>query len=111
MFCVYTEVLWHTMIQLPSYKTTPHFQLILSLSDNDQTDIIEAFNSISRYLDDLLNIYNPYFEQKVGKIYPTELQLNKTNSSDTEAPFLDLNLSIANDIVSSKINGMILILK
>ena len=30
----------------------------------------------------------------VGQIYPTELQLNKANSSDTEAPFLDLNLSI-----------------
>ena len=39
----------------------------------------------------------------VGQIYPTELQLNKTNSSDIEAPFLDLNLSITNGIVSSKI--------
>ena len=41
----------------------------------------------------------------VGQIYPTELQLNKANSSDTEAPFLDLNLnlSIRNGIVSSKI--------
>ena len=35
--------------------------------------------------------------------YPTELQLNKANSSDTEAPFVDLNLSITNGIVSSKI--------
>ena len=72
---------------------------MLSLSD-----IIEAFNSTSRYLDDLLNIDNPYFEQMVGQIYPTELQLNKANSSDTEAPFLDLNLSITNGIVSSKIS-------
>ena len=39
----------------------------------------------------------------VGKIYPSELQLNKANSSDTEALFLDLNLSITNGIVSSKI--------
>ena len=39
----------------------------------------------------------------VGQIYPTELQLNKANSLDTEAPFLDLNLSITNGIVSSKI--------
>ena len=39
----------------------------------------------------------------VGQIYSTELQLNKANSSDTEAPFLDLNLSITNGIVSSKI--------
>ena len=74
-----------------------------SLSDNNQADIIEAFNSTSRYLDDLLNIDNPYFEQMVGQIYPTELQLNKANSSDTETPFLDLNLSITNGIVSSKI--------
>ena len=75
---------------------------MLSLSDKNQTDIIEAFNSTSIYLDDLLNIDNPYLEQMVGHIYPTELQLKKANSSDTEAPFLDLNLSITNGIVSSK---------
>ena len=39
---------------------------MLSLSDNNQIDIIEAFNSTSRYLDDLLNIDNLYFEQMVG---------------------------------------------
>ena len=39
----------------------------------------------------------------VGKIYPTGLQLNKANSSDTEAPFVDMHLSITNGIVSSKI--------
>ena len=39
----------------------------------------------------------------VGQIYPTELQLNKANSSDTEAPFLDLKLSVTNGIASSKI--------
>ena len=76
---------------------------MLSLSDNNQTDIIEAFNSTSRYLDDSLNIDNLYFEQMVGQIYPTELQLNKANSPDTETPFLALNLSITNGIVSSKI--------
>ena len=62
----------------------------MSLSDNNQTDIIETLNSTSRYLDDLLYIDNHYFVQTVGQIYPTELQLNKANSSDTEAPFLDL---------------------
>ena len=76
---------------------------MLSLSDNNQADIIEAFNSTSRYLDDLLIIDNPYYEQMVVQIYPTELQLNKANSTDTEALFLDLNLSITNGIVSSKI--------
>ena len=58
-----------------------------SLSRENQADIIEAFNSTSRYLDDLLNIENIYFDQMVDRIYPTELQLNRANSSDTEAPF------------------------
>ena len=57
-----------------------------SLSRKNQADIIEAFNS-TRYLDDLLNIDNIYFDQMVDRIYPTELQLNRANSSDTEAPF------------------------
>ena len=39
----------------------------------------------------------------VNRIYPPELQLNKANTSDTEAPFLDLHLSISNGFVSSKI--------
>ena len=39
----------------------------------------------------------------VGQLYPTELQLNKANSSGTEAPFSNLNLSITNGLVSSKI--------
>ena len=47
---------------------------MLSLSDNYQTDNVEVFNSTSIYLDDLLNIDNPYFEQMSGQIYPTELQ-------------------------------------
>ena len=64
---------------------------MLSLSDNNQADVVEAFNSTSRYLDDLLNIDNPYFEQMLSHIYPTELQLYKANSSDTEAPLLDLD--------------------
>ena len=83
-----------------------------SLSPENQADIIEAFNSTSRYLDDLLNIDNIYFEQMVNRIYLAELQLNKANSSDTEAPFLDLNLSISNGTVSTKFmkTGTILIL-
>ena len=48
-----------------------------SLSDVKQAEIIEAFKSTSRYLDDPLNIDNPYFEGMVNRIYPPELQLNK----------------------------------
>ena len=61
---------------------------MMSLPDVKQTEIIEAFKSTSRYLDDLLNIDNPYFEGMDNRIYPPELQLNKANTSDTEAPIL-----------------------
>ena len=76
---------------------------MLSLSDSNQANAVEASNSTSRNLDDLLNIDNPYLAQMVSQIYPTELQLNKANPSDTETPFLDLDLSIINGIVSTKI--------
>ena len=74
-----------------------------SLSFNKEAEIIQAFNSTSRYLDELLNINKPYFESMVGRIYPPELQLNKANASDAEAPFRDLHLSISNGFVSSKL--------
>ena len=57
----------------------------------------------SRYLDDLLDTDNPYFKQMISQIYPTSFQLNESISFDTEAPCLDLDLSITDDgIVSSK---------
>ena len=71
-----------------------------SLSRDNQAEIIDAFNSTSRYLDD-----NIYFDQMVDRINPTELQLNRANFSDTEAPFLDLNLCISNGTVSTKMYG------
>ena len=76
---------------------------MMSLSDDKQADVFDAFNSTSRYLDDILNINNVHFDNMVSQIYPSELQLNKTNTSDTEAAFSDLHLSISNDIVSTKI--------
>ena len=71
----------------------------------NQADIIKAlaFNSTSRYLDDLFNIDNPHFEEMDNQIYPSELQLNKACSSDTETLFLDLHLFIFNGFVSSKL--------
>ena len=60
---------------------------MLSLSDDNQSEVIEAFNSTSRYLDDLLNINSNFFDSMVNYIYPSELRLNKANVSDTEASF------------------------
>ena len=76
---------------------------MISLSDDKQPDVIDAYNTTSRYLDDISNINNVYFDNMVSHIYPSELQLNKANTSDTKAAFLDLHLSISNNIVSTKI--------
>ena len=76
---------------------------MMSLSDDKQAEIFDAFNTTSRYLDDILNINNLYFHTMVSQMYPSELQLKKAKTSDTEAAFLDLHLSIYNDIVSTKI--------
>ena len=61
---------------------------MFSLSDDNRSDVIEAFNSTSRYLDDLLNIDNNFFDSMVNHIYPSEPQLNKANVSDTDASFI-----------------------
>ena len=74
-----------------------------SLSYNKGAEIIQAFNFTSRYLDNLLNIDNPYFEDMVGRFFQPELQLNKANAYDTKAPFLDFHLFISNGFASSKI--------
>ena len=57
---------------------------MMSLSDDKQADVIDAFNTTSRYLDDILNIKNVYFDNMVSQIYLSTLQLNKANTSDTE---------------------------
>ena len=75
---------------------------MMSLSDDKQAIFFDAFNTASRYLDDIINI-SIYFDNMVSQIYSTELQLNKANASNTEAPFLDLHLSISNDIVLTKV--------
>ena len=60
---------------------------MLSLSDTNQTDIFEAFSSTSGYLDKLLILIIFI----LNKVYPTEFQFNKANTSDTEALFLILD--------------------
>ena len=74
---------------------------MLPLSDDNQSEVIQAFNSTSRYLDDRLNIDNTFFDSMVNHIYPPELQLNKANVSNTEASFLDLHLSISDGFVKT----------
>ena len=49
---------------------------MISLSDDKQADIIDVLNTTSRYLDNILNINNVYFDTMVSQIYPSELQLS-----------------------------------
>ena len=72
---------------------------MMSFSADKDAEITEAFNPTSRYLDHMLNIDNTYFYGMVKQIYPSDLPLNKANSSDTEAPFLDLHLTISDVFV------------
>ena len=86
---------------------------MIPLSEEKISEVIEAFSSTSRYLDDLLNIDNKYFDGLIKQMYPSELQSSKANSSETKTPFLDWNLSILGDLflVKFMINAMILILR
>ena len=58
---------------------------MMSLSDDKQADVIDAFNTTSRYLDDIININNVYLDNMICQIYHAELQLNKANTSETKA--------------------------
>ena len=76
---------------------------MMSLFDDKHADIIDAFNTTSRYLDDTFNINNIFLDNAVSQIYPSELQLNEANVSDTDTPILDLHFFISSDIISTKI--------
>ena len=43
---------------------------MMYLSDDKQTGIIDAFNTTSRYLDNILNISNVYFDNMIRQILP-----------------------------------------
>ena len=60
---------------------------MMSLSDDKQADGIGTFNTTSRYLDDILNINNVYFDNMVRQIYPSELKPNTANTSHTKAAY------------------------
>ena len=64
------------------------------LQKSKRFDLKDMFNDTSRYLVDIFTIDNPEFEKHIPDIYPGELQLNKTNTSDTENSFLDLNVKV-----------------
>ena len=73
-----------------------------NLHKSKRHDLIDMFNDTSRYLDDIVTIDNPEFEKNIPDIYPTELQLNKANTSYKGTSFLVLNIKdIGSDVHTS----------
>ena len=60
-----------------------------NLKKSKQYDLIDMSHDTSRYLNDIFTIDNPKFEKQIPDIYPMELHLNKTKTSDRETSFLD----------------------
>ena len=60
---------------------------MMSLSADKQADIFDAFNTTLRYLNNIVNINNVYFDNMIIQIDPSEPQINKANTSDTKAAF------------------------
>ena len=76
---------------------------MMSLSDDKQADVIDALHYIQIHVfGRYFKHFDIYFDNMVNQICPSELQLNKAKTFDTEAAFFDLHLSIPNDIVSTK---------
>ena len=78
-------------------------EFIQNLQKQRKNDDLKCFIGTSRYLDDILTIDNPVFEKYKDEIYPQELTLNKANVTNTETPFLDLNIKIINGEIHTSV--------
>ena len=74
-----------------------------NLLKSKQFDLIDKFNDASRYHDDIFTIDNPAFVENIPDIYPTELHLNKANTSDKETSFLDLNIKVIGNNINTSV--------
>ena len=70
---------------------------IQSLLSTGKKHLASQFNLTYRYIDDVLSINNPEFENYLGQMYPVELEIKDTTESTTSASYLDLLLSIGRD--------------
>ena len=72
-------------------------EFIQSLLSTERKQLASRFNFTYRYIDDVLSIYNPEFENYLGQMYPVELEIEDTTESNTSASYLELLLSIGRD--------------
>ena len=80
-------------IFLNSYEA----ESIQSLLSAGKKRLASQFNFTYRYIDDVLSIYIPDFEDYLGQMYPPELEIKDTTESNTFASYLDMLLSIGRD--------------
>ena len=70
---------------------------IQSLLSTGKKQLASRFNLTYRYIDDVLSINYPEFENYLGQMHPAELEIKDTTESTTSASYLDLLLSIGRD--------------
>ena len=85
----------HLLADIFLYSCEAEF--IQSLLSTGKKQLASQFNFTYRYIDDVLSINNPDFENYLGQMYPTELAIEDTTESITSASYLDLILSIESD--------------
>ena len=71
--------------------------------DPSKQHLVDLFNNTYRYLDDILALNNPEFSNFTDEIYPAELTLIKSNSSSDHTPFLDLDITINQGKLNTKV--------
>ena len=76
---------------------------VVSLSGDKRANVIDVFYTTSRCLDGILGTDGVCFGNVVGRMCSSGLRLGRADASDTEAAFLDLHLSVSNDIVSARV--------
>ena len=69
-------------------------EFIQSLLSTGRKQLASQFNFTYRYIDDVLSINNPEFDNYLGQMYPVELEIKDTTDSNTPASYMDLVLSI-----------------
>ena len=71
--------------------------------DPSKLHLVDKFNNTFRYLDDILALNNDDFDTYTNEIYPPELTLNKANTNNQHCPFLDLDITVCNGKLNTKI--------
>ena len=101
MFVVFTGKVFQQIVGIPMrtncapiladiFLYSYEAEFIQSLLSTGRKQLTFRFNFTYRYIDDVLSINNPEFENYLGQMYPVELEIKYTTESTTSASYLDL---------------------